>query len=202
MIIYKITNKLTGKMYIGQTVQVLNDRWSDHCRPCQGKHINRSAIASAIRKYGKENFALEQIDSAETLDQLNIMEQTYIKALNTLAPNGYNLELGGSSKACHPETKAKISATLKGRPIKNRMNGAPKGRPVSMERRAQISATLKGRANKALFKPIIAIETGIEYESINAAAKALNMNRVTISQLIKSGKSGRFGLSFKYKEII
>jgi group I intron endonuclease len=198
MIIYKITNKLNGKMYVGQTVQKLLDRWSDHCRPCLGRNVNNSAIASAIRKYGKENFTLEQIDSAENLEQLNTMERTYIKALNTLAPNGYNLELGGDSKVCHEETKAKISTTLKGRPIKNRMNGAPKGRPVSAERRARISKTLTGRPNIALYKPVLAVETGIIYESVNAAAKALGVNRVTISALLKSGKQGRLGISFKF----
>jgi group I intron endonuclease len=198
MIIYKITNKLNGKLYIGQTVQKLHDRWSDHARPCLGKNVNRSAIGSAIRLYGKENFTIEQIDSAETLEQLNTMEITYIKAFNTLAPNGYNLELGGESKACHDDTKAKISATLKGRPIKNRMNGAPKGRPVSAERRAQISATLTGKAQPSKYKTV-ECSNGVTYESVNAAAKALNVNRVTISSLIKSGKVGRLGFIFKFK---
>jgi group I intron endonuclease len=93
MIIYKITNKLNGKMYIGQTVQKLSDRWSDHCRPCAGKHVNHSAIADAIRKYGKENFILEQIDTAGTLETLDLLEIHYIQKYNTLSPNGYNLEL-------------------------------------------------------------------------------------------------------------
>ncbi len=78
------------------------------------------------------------------------------------------------------------------------LNGAPKGRPVSEERRKRISETLKGRPNTALYKPIIVIETGVKYESVNAAAKALKVNRVTISQLLKTGKQGRMKLSFKY----
>ena len=203
MIIYKITNAINTKIYIGQTVQSLTDRWSDHCRPCKGKHVNRSAIGSAIRKYGQENFTIEQIDSATSLEELNIKEQTYIKALNTLSPNGYNLELGGNSKECHPETKIKISKALKGRPIKNRMNGAPKGRPVSEERRKRISETLKGRPNTALHKRVIIVETGIIYSSVNAAAKAVGLSRTTVSSLLKSGQQHKkTGLSFKFYSTI
>jgi len=185
MIIYKITNKINGKIYIGQTVQQLMDRWSDHSRPSLGKHMNRSAIASAIRLHGKENFTVEQIDSAGTLEALNILEIHYIQKFNTLSPNGYNLELGGDSKRCHEETKAKISATLKGRPFINRMNGAPKGRPVSAERRAQISATMTGQAQPWKYKAVID-SNGVIYESVNAAAKANKINRVTVSQALKS----------------
>lgn len=203
MIIYKITNKLNGKMYIGQTVQKLTDRWSDHSRPCIGRHKNGSAIAYAIQKYGKDNFILEQIDTAESLEELNTKEVTYIKALNTLAPNGYNLELGGESKVCHEDTKAKISATMKTKPKDalfggKRQVGAPKGRPVSEERKAQISATMTGQPQPWKYKPVQAVETGVIYGSVNAAAKALGVNRVTISALLKSGKKGRLGLTFKF----
>ncbi len=197
MIIYKITNKLNGKIYIGQTVQTINDRWSDHCRPCLGQHVNRSAIASAIRLHGKENFSMEKIDAAGTMESLNLLEVHYIQKFSSLSPNGYNLELGGDSKRCHEETKAKISQTLKGRPIKNRMNGAPKGRPVSQERRGMISKTMTGQPQPWKYKAVID-SNGVVYESVNAAAKALGVNRVTISGLIKSGKAGRMGLTFKF----
>lgn len=196
MIIYKITNKINGKLYIGQTVQKLIDRWSDHCRPCLGRHVNRSAIASAIRKHGKDNFIIEEIDTALTQKELNIKEMTYIKALSTLSPNGYNLELGGDSKRCHEETKAKISATLKGRPIANRYTGGNKA-PRTGAQKAHLSSLNKGKPNIALHKPIID-SRGVTYESVNAAAKALGINRVTISSLLKSGKAGRLGLSFKF----
>lgn len=189
-------------MYVGQTVQKLVDRWSDHSRPSAGQHPNKSAIGQAIQKYGKENFTIEQIDIAGTLESLNLLEIHYINKLNTLAPSGYNLELGGDSKVCHEDTKAKISATMKTKPVDTlfggkRQVGAPKGRPVTAERRAKISATMTGQPQPWKYKPVQAIETGIIYESINTAAKALGVNRVTISALLKSGKKGRLGLSFK-----
>lgn len=199
MIIYKITNKLNAKIYIGQTIQSLAERWSGHSRPHRGKHKARSAIANAIQLYGKENFIIEQIDSASSIEELNELEQKYIYRFNTLCPNGYNLELGGENKECHPDTKAKISNTLKGRPIKNRMNGAPKGRKVSESRKAQISATMTGVPQPWKHKKVICLETGDIYESVNAAAKALGIARPNLSQILKSGRKHRkLGLTFKF----
>lgn len=197
MIIYKITNRVNGKIYIGQTVQRLIDRWSDHARPCLGRHKNRSAIAAAIQKYGKENFTIEQIDQASTREELNIKEQTYIKAFDCLCPNGYNMEPGGGSKACHEETKKKISATLKGRPFLNRWTGG-NTKKLTDEQKAHLSALNKGKPNVALYKAVVRSD-GVEFESVNAAAAAIGMNRVTVTGLLKSGKVGRAGFSFKFK---
>lgn len=197
MIIYKITNKVNGKLYIGLTSVSLRERWTNHKSNCKNAAKYTSALYCAMRKYGLENFSVDQIDTASTLEELNIKEQTYIKAFNTLAPNGYNLDDGGGVQNCHPDTRAKISATLKGRPIKNRMNGAPKGRPVSIERRKLISQTMMGKAQPWKYKAIKAVETGVIYESINTAAKALGIHRGIISNCIKTGKQHKkSGLTF------
>lgn len=197
MIIYKITNLKDGKSYIGQTTQKLTERWWQHCNRSPSQN-HRSYIYNAIHKDGAENFVVEQLDSASTLEGLNLLEIHYVTKFNTIAPAGYNLHPGGRGKTCHPDTKAKISAALKGRPIKNRQNGAAKGRPVSLERRAQISATLKGRPQPSKYKPVLCVETGTVYESVNAACAALKVDRVTMSGLIKSGKCSRAGLTFKF----
>lgn len=199
MIIYKITNNINGKMYIGLTSVSLRERWTNHKSNCRNPAKYTSALYSAMRKYGVDNFSIEQIDSAGTLESLNLLEIHYIAKFDTISPKGYNLDNGGGSQNCHPETRAKISASLKGRPIKNRMNGAPKGRPVSQERRERISATMTGQPQPWKYKAVID-SNGAEYESVNACAKALKVNRVTISGLIKSAKQGSMGLSFKFKE--
>lgn len=188
MIIYKITNKITGKIYIGQTVQSLNNRWLDHKSNARNADKYTAALYHSIRKHGVDNFIMEQVDIAVSLEELNLKEQIYIKALNSLVPNGYNLELGGGNKQTHPETRAKISAALKGRPIKNRMNGAPKGRPVSEERKARISKTLKGRSALQNNEPLYNKETGEFYVSQKEAATHLKVSRQTINQWTKQGK--------------
>lgn len=94
MFIYKVTNLINGKSYIGQTIKSLSYRWSQHCRNRRGC----SALRDAIKKYGKENFTIEEIGGATNQTELNYQEWFLINKYNTLAPNGYNLKSGGGSK--------------------------------------------------------------------------------------------------------
>jgi group I intron endonuclease len=223
MVIYRITNKITGKCYIGQTVQKLKDRWHDHIR---GDKQPEGYLHRAINKYGAENFTMEEIDSSKTTGGLNVLEEFYIRMYDTISPKGYNLHPGGFNKMCHPDTKEKISRALKGREIPNRWSGGNTTTP-SEETRAKISATLKGRPianrytggnksprteeqkkhlsklnkgkpNMVLNKRIFCIETGEVFESINEAAAALGVNRVTVSSWLKTGKAGRLGKTFRF----
>ena len=111
MWIYKITNKVTGKMYIGQTITDVHQRWNQHC---MSSSVKKNAITAAIKTYGREGFTFEVIDTANSLEELNQKEIDYIRELNTIAPNGYNLEQGGLSHVRHAETKRKISEAHKG----------------------------------------------------------------------------------------
>ena len=91
MIIYKITNKINGKIYIGQTSLSIKDRWSRHCN--NDSHC--TYLKNAIKKYNKENFIIEEIYIAKNRDELNKLEKSIIKEYNSLYPNGYNLTTGG-----------------------------------------------------------------------------------------------------------
>lgn len=90
MIIYKITNKLNGKVYIGQTIRTLTERWYGHCNA-----PTDMAIHNAIKKYGKENFTIEQIDEANDRDELDRKEIYWIKVYDCISPKGYNITKGG-----------------------------------------------------------------------------------------------------------
>lgn len=109
MIIYKITNLINGKCYIGQTTGTLEARWRKHCR----SDSKCTAIHNAIVKYGADNFSIEQIDSATTQSELNEKEAFWITELNTMSPNGYNLQNGGLREQLSDESCARISQTLK-----------------------------------------------------------------------------------------
>ena len=65
--IYKITNLINGKIYIGQTIQSIKDRWYRHVGNSKwlSQHEVNMAIKRAIRKYGKENFKLELIENCK-----------------------------------------------------------------------------------------------------------------------------------------
>lgn len=89
-IIYKITNLLNGKVYIGQTIQSLEHRFSQH------KHkTSSSPIHLAIKKYGHKNFIIEELEkcSVGILDEREIF---YIEQYKSYYKKfGYNISRGG-----------------------------------------------------------------------------------------------------------
>lgn len=109
--IYCLTSP-SGKKYVGQCVKYLSNgkkwgylnRWKDHLREIKsGKNFSR-ALNNSIKKYGSENFKIELLKEC-LVDELNYFETYYIKELNTLSPNGYNLTNGGSNGRNCEETK-------------------------------------------------------------------------------------------------
>ncbi len=114
MIIYKISNLINDKIYIGQTIETLSKRWRRHTWKSTIKR-NAMAITNAIIKYGVENFMIEEIDSAENIEELNMKEEYYIKYYDCISPKGYNIKNGGDNKKLSEETKLKISISNKGK---------------------------------------------------------------------------------------
>ena len=103
--IYKITNDINNKVYIGQTIATIADRWHGHMSSALNEKRYKSALYNAMRKYGREKFHIREISSftkatkGELIDTLNIEEQKYIKYYQSLiTQNGYNLEKGGNNK--------------------------------------------------------------------------------------------------------
>ena len=93
-LIYKITNKVNGKIYIGQTTQSLDHRWKTHLRVSKSK-VPHHAIHDAIRKYGKDNFSVEIVEDEISGIELGNREIFWIQHYNSLVPNGYNIRKGG-----------------------------------------------------------------------------------------------------------
>jgi len=112
MIIYKATNKITGKIYVGQTTQPLEKRIKDHVKESKS-NIKRPFLLS-IKKYGIDNFIFETIDSSSNLDELNDKEIYWIDIYNSVTPNGYNITGGGQGKKriSTPELGQRISKGL------------------------------------------------------------------------------------------
>jgi group I intron endonuclease len=116
MIIYKITNLINGKCYIGQTRRSLEVRWKRH------KYDNKACVAlkRAIDKHGYNSFKVEKIDEAQSIEELNKLEINYIKKYDCIAPKGYNLRIGGSSPKISEETRVKMSESRKGQDMSSR----------------------------------------------------------------------------------
>lgn len=99
--IYKITNEMTKKRYIGQTKFTIDDRFNRHLY--NARKNSNSYFYNAIKKYGNENFIVELIEEVDD-SLLNEREIYWIKELNTLYPNGYNETIGGTGgdNSSHP----------------------------------------------------------------------------------------------------
>ena len=91
--IYKITNTINGKFYIGQTIQNVKERFYQHCATKCSKAVSNMAIHRAIKKYGKSNFTVEVIEEIDSAN-LNDRERYWIKYYNSYN-NGYNSTKGG-----------------------------------------------------------------------------------------------------------
>lgn len=148
-VIYKITNLENGKVYVGQTVQKLSLRISQH------RHSDRKGVDQAIKKHGLEKFKVEVLEECPR-EMLNEREKYWIKFFNCMVPNGYNLTDGGDTnfivsdetrakiseahKNPSPETRAKLSESHKGQ---TPWNKGKKLEPLSEEHKAKISASTK-----------------------------------------------------------
>lgn len=94
-IIYKISNDINDKVYIGQTTNLLKKRWYDHCYSANHpRQDNDNVLYRAMRKYGVNHFSISVIEEVEN-NLLNEREIYWISQYNSYNPNGYNSTLGG-----------------------------------------------------------------------------------------------------------
>jgi group I intron endonuclease len=102
MQIYKITNLINGKVYVGQD-----------SRDRENYFGSGVVIKSAIKKYGINNFKRDILQMCDTKDELNDAEILWIEKLNSQVPNGYNLAIGGhrigSKKGSRLSDNAKLN---------------------------------------------------------------------------------------------
>lgn len=112
--IYKYTNVITGKSYIGQTMQNVNDRAKNGTGYRKG-----SPFREAIDKYGWETFEQSILRLCTSQEEADQYEQLFIDKYNSVFPNGYNLQSGGNG-GCRigihhtDETKRKMANSKSG----------------------------------------------------------------------------------------
>ena len=152
--IYKITNQINGKIYIGKhSTDNLDDGY-------MGSGI---LICKAEKKYGLENFTKEYLAFCDTEEKLNWFEKFYIKKYKAKEV-GYNLTDGGDGHLgfiMTEETKQKLSEANKGKTLseetkqklrkpkteetKQKLSEAKKGKTFSEEHKQKLSEAHKGK---------------------------------------------------------
>lgn len=113
-IIYKITNKVNHKTYIGFTTSTLEKRWQSHCY--NAKSGNNGFFSRAIRKYGASAFFKEVITESDNIDfLLKIMETAYVTLFNSNDTRyGYNMTQGGEGAVISKEVRKQWSESRRG----------------------------------------------------------------------------------------
>lgn len=138
MIIYKTTNLVNGKIYVGQ------DLYNRATYFGSGKILHQ-----AIKKYGRANFKKEIIEHCTSREHMNEREIYWISKLDSFTPNGYNISKGGgcgNGIRRHPNRDAIIE----------KIRAANKGRKRTPEQRKRISRGLKGKKLKLSHRQKIA----------------------------------------------
>lgn len=149
--IYKIVNKINGKLYIGKTKN-MRSRWNKH-KLLMSKNVNR-VIYDAMNKYGIDNFEMIPIENCSE-DIVNSREIYWISQYNTCNRDyGYNMTIGGEGgntwerNQHQEETSRKLSLKNTGKKrdekFKERMREISLTRePMSIETKSKISKALK-----------------------------------------------------------
>ena len=142
MWIYKITNKENNKCYIGQTIRPIEQRFNRHINDALNNILD-THFARAIRKYGKDNFYIEEIDTAKTQEELNQKEQYWIRFYNSVE-NGYN-ETDAISKCGGNTYKSKTKEEMD--IIKNKIRQTKLGAKNPMARKIKRTNIITGEVD-------------------------------------------------------
>lgn len=211
-IIYRWTNKVNGKKYVGQTVNP-RKRYLQHKR---GERADSQIIDRAILKYGAENFDYTVLltihaDTREELrrllDEAEIasirLEQSYYKT-----GLGYNMTLGGMTRGSYThtdETKIKLSRLKKGHKLseaaKKNIAEGHRGLKFTEEHKASLQKAHKADMRRIRQFTVDGVLVA-EYDSIKAAERTTGINRGGISACINGRQqrtTGRDGVSYTWK---
>ena len=151
--IYKITNQVNGKIYIGKTILPIEKRLKRHFYLASRK-VNRY-LYDAINKYGKENFIIELTEDCE-YDLANEREIYYINFYNSNNKEfGYNMTIGGDGGRMPDESLKKMIVKKTGMKMseetKRKISKANKGKiphPMTEDIKEKISKSLKKLGHK------------------------------------------------------
>jgi group I intron endonuclease len=130
-LVYKLTNSINGKCYIGISSRAVDVRWMEHVARMRSGERKSNRLYTALAKYGPENFKIEVIAYAFSEEEVRALETHYIKKFNSYL-KGYNCNLGGHGFLHFPEH------------IKRKISKAQKGKIISAESRAKMSKAKLG----------------------------------------------------------
>lgn len=94
--IYKITNDINDKIYIGKTLKSIEERFREHLNDSKKESLEKRPLYNAIRLYGENHFKISLVEECE-IEKLSDREMYWINYYGSFA-KGYNATLGGDGK--------------------------------------------------------------------------------------------------------
>ena len=216
MIIYKVTNRINGMSYIGQTIFDLDKRKAQHMSAASGNK-DKYYFHSALRKYGIDNFNWDIIEKCGDIEELNRFEIYYIGYFDTYS-KGYNMTIGGNGMCGFKhteESKKKISENHFD--ISDR-NNPMFGKRQTKETRQKISEAKKGKTpwnkgkhlteslkgeNHHRARSIILIHldgTEEQFNCMTDACRKYNLNAGHLTEVAKGKRKYNKGYKCKYNK--
>lgn len=208
--IYKITNDINNKVYIGKTTASIEERWRWHlCAHNVKTRRTRSKLYDAMKKYGKDKFHIEAIEECSNKD-LDARECYWIEKYDTLR-NGYNLTLGGGGfNVIHDDEIMQILELWKQGHTQKEINEIT-GRYVKAIKRILYDNGVtreeirerQSAISRALYcKPVYVYDMDgnyiAEYSSASEASKALGVHQTTIGHIVNGRDAYSNGYVFRY----
>lgn len=207
MFIYKITNLVNLKVYIGQTTKSVHTRFIQHRSRLRRNTHDNSHLQFAWNKYGEESFRFEAIDTGEHVFSLDNLERYWIQLFDSMDPEkGYNKQSGGGVNRINcEETRLKISRANTGKKrtqddkdkmsIRMKGNTRSKGNKLSELTRRRMSEAKSGAKN-VCSKKVINIVTGETFVSVGHAAESVGMKYSTLRGQLNG--TDRNNTNFRY----
>lgn len=174
-----------GKRYVGQTIQGIENRWYDHCKRSRNKNDKEYnlPLKKDIRKYGKDNFVVEELAFTEDNTTADYLEEYYIRLMN-LVEDGYNqtYERGQKGVELSDHTKELLRRANTGREkteeeiraISERQRG--EGNSFYGKRHSEETKEILRRKSS---KRIRCVETGDEFMNLQEATSWLGFKSIS-----------------------
>lgn len=204
--IYKITNKINNKIYIGQTVYTITHRWKDHLDESGNNIAKHYLLHQAINKYGVDNFIVEELERCDN-EKLNERERYWIKIFNSyyLTGYGYNMTYGGEGtlRYSDEEILELWNKGLKSGEIAKKLNANPNTvsdrlkilLPPGSARQRHADSNKRGILQYDLNGNLIKY-----WDCAQSAEKELNLSGGSITKCCKKDRLSAYDCLWKYIE--
>ena len=185
--VYLITNNINRRQYVGQTKNFKKRQLNWRCL----KYPYANCFLTEERaKYGLDSFKTEVLAQVETEEEALELEEHYIKELNTLYPQGYNIDVGGKNNCGAPKGE----------------NNPMYGRNHTEETKRKMSEAKKGVFNTKTSKPLLQLDkdTGEvirEWPSTTEVERQLGYSQANISKCCLGKRKSANGFKWIYKKV-